>query len=250
MTRSVAILALPGVQLLDVSGPLDVFAEANLQAAEDVYRLQLVATIPGEIRSSSGARLVPDRTIRDLADESIDTLLVAGCPNAAEIRAAPDVISWLRKMAPVARRYGSVCTGTFFLAETGLLDGKHVTTHWAVTRQLAEAYPSVVFSRKGEALPTGRSVLHCTGPTRSCRAGALARLFMQSKIRAIGVSNHRCPSAKAFPCAAKDRLSIRQKFALSISTGISQSYGLLGLSDRRHLPVDFSASPPRRGIPA
>ena len=122
MTRPVAIRALPGVQLLDVSGPLDVFAEANLQAAEDVYRLQLVATIPGEIRCSSGARLVPDRTIRDLADESIDTLIVAGCPNAAEIRAAPDVISsWLRKMAPVVRRYGPVCTGTFFLAETGCL---------------------------------------------------------------------------------------------------------------------------------
>jgi transcriptional regulator GlxA family with amidase domain len=144
MTRSVAILALPGVQLLDVSGPLDVFAEANLQAADNVYQLQLVATVPGEIRSSSGARLVPDKTIRELAGEPIDTLLVAGCPNAAEMRAAPDVINWLRKMAPVARRYGSVCTGTFFLAETGLLDGKHVTTHWAVTRQLAEAYPSVV----------------------------------------------------------------------------------------------------------
>lgn len=53
------------------------------------------------------------------------------------------------------------------------------------------------------------------------------------------------PSAKAFPCAAKDRLSIRQKFALSSSKGISQSYGLLGLSDRRHLPVDFRH--PRRG---
>ena len=58
MTRTVAILAIPGVQLLDVSGPLDVFAEANIQAGKAAYRLRVIASTPGEIRSSSGTRLV------------------------------------------------------------------------------------------------------------------------------------------------------------------------------------------------
>ncbi len=142
-TRTIAILAMPGVQLLDVSGPLDVFAEANVQAGHPGYRLLVMASAPGMIISSSGTRLVPDRVIGDHPDEAIDTLLVAGCPNAAEVTAAPAVVRWLRETAPSTRRYGSVCSGAFFLAQAGLLDGKRVTTHWAVAGRLAEAYPSV-----------------------------------------------------------------------------------------------------------
>jgi transcriptional regulator GlxA family with amidase domain len=142
-SRTVAILALPGVQLLDVSGPLDVFAEANVQARREEYRLLIVASTAGEIRSSSGTRLVPDLAIGAPPREPIHTLLVAGCPNAAEMSPAPAVMNWLRQVAPATRRYGSVCSGAFFLAATGLLDGKRVTTHWAVADQLAEAYPSI-----------------------------------------------------------------------------------------------------------
>lgn len=143
MTRTVALLAMPGVQLLDVSGPLDVFAEANVQSATPAYHLQLIAGAPGEIRSSSGTRLVPDRSIRDVIGERMDTLLVAGCPNAGEIRLSPTMIEWLRAIARGSRRYGSVCTGAFFLAAAGLLDGKRVTTHWAIAARLAAAYPAV-----------------------------------------------------------------------------------------------------------
>ena len=74
VTRTIAILALPGVQLLDVSGPLDVFAEANVQAGRDSYRLRVIASAPGDIRSSSGARLLPDGVIGHMHSEAIDTL--------------------------------------------------------------------------------------------------------------------------------------------------------------------------------
>lgn len=146
-TRTVAILAMPGAQLLDVSGPLDVFAEANAQMGSklgrDIYRLWVIAERPGEIRSSSGARLVPDKTIRDIKDEPIDTLLVAGTPKAAELTFDHALLDWLRQTARRARRYGSVCSGAFLLAAAGLLDGKRVTTHWAVAEALAERYPDV-----------------------------------------------------------------------------------------------------------
>jgi transcriptional regulator GlxA family with amidase domain len=145
--RTVAILAMPGVQLLDVSGPLDVFAEANVQTGKQAYRLEIVATRPGPLTSSSGTRLLPDRVISDPVSEKLDTLLVAGCPNAAEMNPDPAVIAWLQKNAQQSRRYGSVCTGTFFLAAAGLLEGKHVTTHWAVADRLAKAYPKVTVSR-------------------------------------------------------------------------------------------------------
>jgi transcriptional regulator GlxA family with amidase domain len=80
---------------------------------------------------------MPDLAIGAPLREPIHTLLVAGCPNAAEMSPAPAVINWLRQVAPATRRYGSVCSGAFFLAATGLLDGKRVTTHWAVADQLA-----------------------------------------------------------------------------------------------------------------
>jgi transcriptional regulator GlxA family with amidase domain len=141
--KTIVVLALPGVQLLDVSGPLDVFAEANVQARREVYRLLVAACGPGPIRSSSGVRLMADRIIGRDIDEPIDTLLVAGCPNAAEIPARSVVVDWLRLCAPKARRFGSVCSGAFFLAAAGLLNGKRVTTHWAVAEQLARQFPDV-----------------------------------------------------------------------------------------------------------
>jgi transcriptional regulator GlxA family with amidase domain len=143
-TKTIVVVAVPGVQLLDVSGPLDVFAEANTQAGYPAYRLLVAAGEPGPIRSSSGVRLMPDRIIDRDIEEGIDTLLVAGCPNAAEMPANRAVVAWLRRRAPCARRFGSVCSGAFFLADAGLLDGRRVTTHWAVAEELARRYPAVI----------------------------------------------------------------------------------------------------------
>jgi transcriptional regulator GlxA family with amidase domain len=154
--RTIAILAMPGVQLLDVSGPLDVFAEANAQTNREVYRLRVIASAPGDIRSSSGARLVPDGVVGRMRAETIDTLLVAGSPNAAQVHLTETVVNWLRRAAPETRRYGSVCSGAFFLAAAGLLDGKRVTTHWAVAGALAQAYPSITVDADAIHVRDGR----------------------------------------------------------------------------------------------
>jgi transcriptional regulator GlxA family with amidase domain len=142
--RTVALVALPGVQLLDVSGPLDVFAEANTQAGFAAYRLLVVGRKPGPIQSSSGVKIVPDRVIGRDSDEPVDTLLIAGCPHAAEIPPDDALVDWLRRRAPRARRFGSVCSGAFFLAAAGLLDGRRVTTHWANAARLAEQFPQAI----------------------------------------------------------------------------------------------------------
>ncbi|WPP00948.1 GlxA family transcriptional regulator [Pseudomonas sp. HR96] len=140
--RTIAILALPGVQLLDVCGPLDVFAEANRSADRALYQLRVLGTRPGPIGSSSGARLMADATLQD-TDEAIDTLLVAGCPDAAQRPVDAALTQWLQRRAPGLRRLGSVCTGAFILARAGLLEGREVTTHWAGAEQLAAEFPGV-----------------------------------------------------------------------------------------------------------
>jgi transcriptional regulator GlxA family with amidase domain len=140
--RRIGILALPGVQLLDVAGPLDVFAEANLQAGALAYELKIIGTTPGPIASSSGMRLLSDVVLGE-GEEKFDTLLVAGAPHLSETLPQPRILDWLHREAPRARRFGSVCSGALALAATGLLDGRRVTTHWAVADTLAERFPTV-----------------------------------------------------------------------------------------------------------
>lgn len=142
MGRSIAILALPGVQLLDVSGPLDVFAQANAEAGHEAYELCVVACEPGPIRSSSGVRLLPDLVIGEL-ERRFDTLLVAGAPGADRMQTNTTLLGWIRSCAKKSRRYGSVCTGAFVLAAAGLLDGRRITTHWSASKCLSETYPKV-----------------------------------------------------------------------------------------------------------
>ena len=141
--KIIAILALPNVQLLDVAGPLDVFAEANIQARAAVYALRVIGTSTGTVRSSSGTRIMADRVVGDVPDEKIDTLLAAGAPNAADMAPDPKLIQWLNKIIPTVRRYGSVCSGAFILAKAGLLNGRRVTTHWAQAERLASSFPKI-----------------------------------------------------------------------------------------------------------
>ncbi|MFC3650045.1 GlxA family transcriptional regulator [Dyella humi] len=142
MAKKISILALPGVQLLDVSGPLDVFAQANIETGSTFYELEIVACKRGPLTSSSGVRLLPDRVAGE-SDDRVDTLLVAGAPHAAEYSLSAPALAWLRRTSVRARRYGSVCTGAFVLAATGLLKGKRITTHWAAADRFRSAYPSV-----------------------------------------------------------------------------------------------------------
>ena len=156
-TRLVAILALPGVQLLDVSGPLDVLAQANAEAGTEFYRLGVVTDGPPEIRSSSGARLMADYTLgRGAAIPRVDTLIVAGGPRVSDHVYSDKLQTWLRKTAATARRYGSVCTGAFVLAAAGLLTGKKVTTHWNSAHLLAERYPDMTVQEDAIHVRDGR----------------------------------------------------------------------------------------------
>jgi transcriptional regulator GlxA family with amidase domain len=140
--RHVIVVALPCVQLLDVSGPMDVFSEANRQAGFEAYRIELYATKTGHLVASSGIRLVPDGvTTGDV--RTIDTLLVAGAPTSADDHLSRGVLDWLAVHSSRARRFGSVCTGAFALAAAGLLHKRRVTTHWASAERLVADYPDV-----------------------------------------------------------------------------------------------------------
>lgn len=140
--RRVAILAFPDVQILDVTGPSEVFAIADRIHSGGAYSIELLAPHPGELRSSGSLRLIADAAIEDAA-QPIDTLLVAGGLGVRAALADRRLIEWLAGAAGRCRRVASICTGAFLLAEAGLLDGRRATTHWTACRRLAGAHPSI-----------------------------------------------------------------------------------------------------------
>jgi transcriptional regulator GlxA family with amidase domain len=144
--RRVAILLYPGVQSLDVTGPLEVFHGAGrlIRARgreERPYEVRLVASDPGPLRSSSGLTIVADCTLGRAGE--IDTLIVPGGSGRRELARDRALRAWLIRAAGRSRRIASVCTGAFLLADAGLLEGRRVTTHWAFAEELARLHPEV-----------------------------------------------------------------------------------------------------------
>jgi len=141
-SKTIAILGLPDSQLLDIAGPLDVFSEANRQYKRDFYKTFLITPTKDDIQTSCGIRLVSDYCIYDQLPE-IDTLLVAGSPSMPDLKPNSHLTDWLTRTCQKVNRYGSICTGTFLLAETQLLEGKQATTHWSVAEKLQEKHPNI-----------------------------------------------------------------------------------------------------------
>ncbi|HTJ93814.1 MAG TPA: helix-turn-helix domain-containing protein [Pararobbsia sp.] len=139
--RSIQIAIFPGVQALDVAGPVDVFAETNAFVGDQAgYSISLVAASPEPLIASNGMRLLPHLAFSDNTGPA-HTALVAGGPALPVERPAPELLQWLTGYAAQCQRYGSICTGAFALGHAGLLDDRHVTTHWQNAPALAAQFP-------------------------------------------------------------------------------------------------------------
>jgi transcriptional regulator GlxA family with amidase domain len=148
-TRRVAMLAYPGVQILDVTGPLEVFARTarwlrdHGRRGDDAYSVEIIGLRRGAFPASSGLRLFADHRFSEVG-RGIDTLLIAGGVGTKRYCTHRPLLEWIRRQAGYVRRLGSVCTGSFFLAEAGLLSGHRATTHWGDCPEMARRYPDVV----------------------------------------------------------------------------------------------------------
>ncbi len=136
--RTVLVLLFDGVQSLDVTGPVEVFAGAESRVP-GTYRIRTASLDGAPVRTSSGLTLVPDGTPGDTPRPH--TLLVPGGQGTRD--PDPLLTGWLREHGPRARRLVSVCTGALLLAEAGLLDGRRATTHWSYCDKLARDHPAV-----------------------------------------------------------------------------------------------------------
>ena len=146
MTISVAIFVFPDVEVLDFAGPYEVFTTASRvfkrknTSEPDPFSVFTVAREIGTIRARAGLVVTPDYTFTNHLP--IDLLIIPGGIVADELE-TPAVRQWIKRTAAITTLTASVCTGSFLLAQAGLLEGKSATTHWEDVGDLKAMFPSL-----------------------------------------------------------------------------------------------------------
>ncbi|MEU6618793.1 helix-turn-helix domain-containing protein [Streptomyces sp. JL1001] len=170
--RLVVIVLFEGVDLLDVTGPPEVFSLARRETDDAAgYEVVLAAETLEPVTTGAGVRILPDLTFEEAAGRSIDTLIVPGSVEVDSERRVhaivdPELVERVKALAARTRRTTSVCVGAHLLAAAGLLDGKRATTHWSTAQQLAADHPEIevdadpIFIREGDVW-TGAGISAC-----------------------------------------------------------------------------------------
>jgi transcriptional regulator GlxA family with amidase domain len=157
----VVIAVFDGVELLDVTGPAEVFSAASRLPGGAGYTVELVAAQHGPVRTSAGIELV---AAHRLPSGRVDTVLIPGAmaPGGARPVVDPELVEWIRARHGGWGRVASVCAGAHMLAAAGLLDGRRVTTHWYSAESLAGDFPAVEVDPDPIFIKSGR-VWTCAG---------------------------------------------------------------------------------------
>jgi transcriptional regulator GlxA family with amidase domain len=145
--QRILMLAFPDCQMLDVTGPLQMFAGVNDELGRQAYELVIAAPKRGPFKTSSSVSLVADLAIADVSPakcRTSDTLIAAGGdPGLRRALESDEIAALIKAASRRGCRIVSVCTGTFFLAAAGLLDGRRAATHWRYVERLRRFRPRV-----------------------------------------------------------------------------------------------------------
>ncbi|MFM0205532.1 GlxA family transcriptional regulator [Paraburkholderia fungorum] len=132
--KRIGVVVFPGFQILDMVA-ISVFELANLEAGQPEYAVEVISEQGGMVRSSSGVEIAT----QPFGDPAYDTVVVTGSMQIEP--SSPALLTFLNDALPASRRTTSICTGAFVLAEAGILDGRHATTHWYHARDLQQRFP-------------------------------------------------------------------------------------------------------------
>jgi transcriptional regulator GlxA family with amidase domain len=164
---SIGILGFDGVSLLDLTGPLEAFVAAHIDhdgKAQPCYDARIIGLTGKTLASESGFVFKTEDT--RLKANNVDTIIVPGGRAVRAGETSRKVSDWLTTHAHHIRRIVSVCTGIYPLAQSGLLDGRRVTTHWRFAQDLARRFPKLRIDHTSSFIKDG--------PFYSCGGGTAA----------------------------------------------------------------------------
>ncbi|HUO94539.1 MAG TPA: GlxA family transcriptional regulator [Rhizomicrobium sp.] len=142
--KRIGFVGYDGVSALDLFGPLEVFDTANTRSpdAQCSYHPVVLSPTGAPFMLEQRVQVTPHAALADALP--LHTVIVPGGSGARDSDKTRLVANWLRANKNKFVRIASVCTGIYFLAEAGLLDGKRATTHWRFASDVARKYPHIV----------------------------------------------------------------------------------------------------------
>ena len=147
----VSLIAIPEALLSTLSGVHDVLNSFPLLGSfddavprENPFAVQILAAAGGTMNTASGIPVTPHRTV-----ESVDRTDIVVIPSVMvadgewQVGRHPAIVDWLARMHDRGAILCSACSGVLLLAETGLLDGREATIHWAYAPTFRKNFPDV-----------------------------------------------------------------------------------------------------------
>ncbi len=145
----VAFLISEGAQIIDFTGPWEVFQDVIVPGRTDhPFRLYTVSESTSPIHTSGGMKVVPDYTFENAPPPKVIVIPAQSQPSEA-------TLEWIRKSAKSADVTMSVCTGAFVLAKTGLLSGKAATTFHGAFVRFSNQFPDIQLKRGARFVEDG-----------------------------------------------------------------------------------------------
>lgn len=153
--KTVGIYLFDDVEVLDFAGPYEVFSIAELDDGSKPFQVVTLSESGGLIAARNGLRVEAEKAMQ--AAPHLDILIIPGGEGATSTEIhKKDVLSFIQEQAQKTEMTASVCTGSFLLAEAGLLNGKQAATHWMDIDEMEKKYPEVRMQRDVKYVDEGR----------------------------------------------------------------------------------------------
>ncbi|MBN1380605.1 MAG: helix-turn-helix domain-containing protein [Deltaproteobacteria bacterium] len=189
--RKITILAIHKTIATTVMGPMDIFFQAGQLwnhirgiPMTPYFDVEIVSTGGRPVKCLNNAVILPHRAMTEV--EQTDLIIIPSITDIEKtIQWGGDALSWLKYHYSRGTSIASICTGAFFLAETGLLNGKTATTHWGYVDLFRQMYPQVQL--KPDRLITDEGTLFCAG---ALGAGMDLSIYLVEKYCGHEVATH------------------------------------------------------------
>ncbi len=139
-TRHIGFLLLDNFTMIALASAVEPLRMANQLSGKELYNWSTISENGEQVSASDGIKITPDYSMNEAS--GLDTIFVVGGVNITRSYNSKQ-LNWLKSQARKKVHLGGLCTGSYALAEAGLLDGYHCSAHWECIASLQEAYPKV-----------------------------------------------------------------------------------------------------------